>query len=52
MSEEFEIDEEFEIENLLYEAEREEEPNPHERTTSVELIEDDLTLDRSCVLAC
>lgn len=47
MSEEFEIDEEFEIENLLYEAEREEEPNPHERTTSVELIEDDLTLDRS-----
>lgn len=40
---------EFEIENLLYEADAEtgEEINHHQRTTSVELTEDDLTLDRS-----
>lgn len=39
--------EEFEIENLLYEADSEEAYHPRERTTSVELVEDDLTLDRS-----
>lgn len=38
---------EFEIENLLYEADSEDAYNPRERTTSVELVEDDLTLDRS-----
>lgn len=38
---------EFEIENLLYEADSEDVYNPRERTTSVELVEDDLTLDRS-----
>lgn len=38
---------EFEIENLLYEADSEDACNPRERTTSVELVEDDLTLDRS-----
>ena len=40
---------EFEIENLLYEADADcdAEFDHRQRTTSVELTEDDLTLDRS-----